>query len=66
MRLKLRDACYNGIKGITKKEIKYDESYQKAVKEANQQIEESREKERRTWENASSYLASENCLQKKI
>lgn len=59
MKLKLRDACYKGIKEITKKEIKHDVSYQEAVKEANWRIEESREQERRSWENASSYLASE-------
>lgn len=59
MKLKLRDACYKGISGITKKAIKYDGSYQEAIKEANRQIVESREQERRVWENASSYLASE-------
>ena len=60
MRLKLRDACYKGIKGITKKDINQDESYQEAVKEVNRKIEESREQERRAWENVSSYLASKN------
>ena len=60
MRLKLRDASYKGIKGITKKDINQDESYQEAVKEANREIEESREQERRAWENVSSYLASKN------
>lgn len=59
MKLKLRDACYKVVKGIAGKEIKHDESYQKAVKEANRRIEESREQERRAWQNASSYLASE-------
>lgn len=43
MRLKLRDACYKGIKGITKKDINQDESYQEAIKEANRKIEKSRE-----------------------
>ena len=60
MKLKLRDACYKGIKGITKKEINQNESYREAVKEANRRIEESREQERRSWENASSYLASKH------
>lgn len=54
-KLILTEAAYNGIKGVKERELNHSEEYKKLVQEANQKIEEGRQRERKAWIDASKY-----------
>ncbi len=55
-KLVLRDACYNGIANVERKELKVTDQHKALVKEANQKIEKSRVRYATAYKNAGSYL----------
>lgn len=55
-KLVLREACYNGIKNVERREVKVTDQHKALAKEANQKIERSRVRYATAYKNASSYL----------
>lgn len=54
-KLILREAAYNGIKGVKERELNHSEEHKKLVQEANKKIEEGRQRERKAWIDANKY-----------
>lgn len=55
-KLVLREACYNGIDNVEKRELQTSLYHKDLVKEANEKIEKSRLRYATAYKNAGSYL----------